>query len=300
MIRLEHLGIAVADAADAVRLFETLLGVTPYKTETVEREGVRTHFLATETTKLELLEALGPDSPVARHLARRGPGLHHVAFEVPDAAATMERLRAGGFTPLSAAPRPGADGKAIFFLHPKQTGGVLVEFCQSVPTPLPAEAGFRCLGAPTAPAVLILPADPAAAEPLLRRLEPAFFALLPDPLPAGDPITRLPAPDRFHVAAEGERVPAALDLARRHPGRVHRLALCNPSPEALTVLTERGLPHPTLLVFSDDAAPGHLTPLRAALPHAALAVLPEDDLPTLFPSLLIRHFGTETSPAESP
>ncbi len=132
MIRLEHIGIAVRDAAAVASLYEQLLGHGPYKAETVEREGVRTHFIQAGTAKLELLEALGPDSPVAKYLERRGEGLHHLAFEVDDIHAEMQRLRDLGFTPLSDEPRPGADGKLIFFLHPKQTHGVLVEFCQSV------------------------------------------------------------------------------------------------------------------------------------------------------------------------
>lgn len=134
MIRLEHIGIAVRDADAITELYEQLLGLRPYKAETVEREGVRTHFLQAGTAKLELLEALGPDSPVAKYLDKRGEGLHHLAFEVADIHAEMQRLRDLGFTPLSDEPRPGADGKLIFFLHPKQTHGVLVEFCQSVNT----------------------------------------------------------------------------------------------------------------------------------------------------------------------
>ena len=119
--------------ADAVaRLYEDLIGAAPYKEETVEREGVRTHFIDAGTTKLELLEALGDESPIAKYLERRGEGLHHLAFEVDDIHAHMQQMRERGYTPLSDEPRPGADGKLIFFLHPKQTHGVLVEFCQSV------------------------------------------------------------------------------------------------------------------------------------------------------------------------
>ena len=134
---LEHLGIAVADASDAVALFERLLSVSPYKAEVVEREGVRTVFFgdggeAGHAPKLELLEALTPDSPVAAFLAKRGPGLHHVAFEVEDIEAEMSRLQGQGFRLLADAPKPGADGKRIVFLHPKSTAGVLVELCQSV------------------------------------------------------------------------------------------------------------------------------------------------------------------------
>lgn len=134
--RLEHLGIAVSDAAEAVALFEKLLGVKPYKVETVEREGVRTYFIgddgeADAAPKLELLEALNHESPVARFIEKRGQGLHHIAFEVDDIEAEMRRLAPLGFQLLSDEANPGADGKSIVFLHPKSTGGVLVELCQS-------------------------------------------------------------------------------------------------------------------------------------------------------------------------
>ena len=133
---LEHIGVAVENAEAVAALYEKLLGGRlygrPYKQETIAHEGVRTHFIQAGAAKLELLEALGPESPVQRFLAKRGEGLHHLAFEVADVQAEMERLRKLGFQPLSDAPRPGADGKLIFFLHPKDTHGVLVEFCQSV------------------------------------------------------------------------------------------------------------------------------------------------------------------------
>ena len=134
---LEHLGIAVADPA-AADLFRVLLGSAPYKAEVVEREGVRTLFFgdrggAGRSPKLELLEALGPESPVAKYLERRGPGLHHVAFEVDNLREEIERLRAAGFEPLSDAPKRGADGKQVVFFHPRSTGGVLVELCEPAP-----------------------------------------------------------------------------------------------------------------------------------------------------------------------
>ena len=128
---LDHLGIAV-DSPAARELFAGLLGAAPYKTETVEREGVRTVFFgdggdARQAPKLELLEALRDDSPVAKYLDKRGPGLHHIAFEVPDLPRAIDRVRALGIRPLADAPKPGADGTEIVFLHPKDTGGVLVE-----------------------------------------------------------------------------------------------------------------------------------------------------------------------------
>ncbi len=132
MQKVEHIGIAVADLAEANALYERLLGVPPYKEETVETEGVRTSFFRTGPTKIELLEATRPDSPIARFLEKRGPGIHHVAFEVRDIRAEMERLRAEGFQLLNDEPRRGADNKLVCFVHPKSAGGVLVELCQSI------------------------------------------------------------------------------------------------------------------------------------------------------------------------
>ena len=135
---LDHVGIAARPEAEA--LFRRLLAAAPYKTETVEREGVATTFFgdggrAGAAPKLELLEPTRPGSPVASFLDKRGPGLHHLAFEVADVEAEMARVRDAGFRLLSDAPRPGADGKRIVFLHPKDTGGVLVELVESVRPP---------------------------------------------------------------------------------------------------------------------------------------------------------------------
>ncbi|NNE71000.1 MAG: methylmalonyl-CoA epimerase [Rhodothermales bacterium] len=128
-MRLEHVGIAVDDVEGMRCVLADVLGRTPYKAETVEAEGVRTLFLEAGGSKLELLEALGPESPIAGFLAKRGPGMHHLAFEVADLAAETERLRALDYQILGQ-PRPGADGKQIVFLHPRGTGRVLVELCQ--------------------------------------------------------------------------------------------------------------------------------------------------------------------------
>lgn len=132
MQKVEHIGIAVRDLAAANALYERLLGVAPYKEEVVEAQGVRTAFFRVGPAKVELLEPTGADSPIARFLERRGPGVHHVAFEVADIGAEMARLRQAGFQLLSEEPQPGADGKLVCFVHPKSAGGVLVELCQSV------------------------------------------------------------------------------------------------------------------------------------------------------------------------
>ena len=132
MIRIDHIGIAVRDLADSNELFRKLLGSAPYKTELVESEHVTTSFFQIGESKIELLEASDPESPIARFIEKRGEGMHHIAFEVQDIRAEIARLEAEGFIPLNREPKPGADNKLVAFLHPKSSNGVLVELCQSV------------------------------------------------------------------------------------------------------------------------------------------------------------------------
>jgi methylmalonyl-CoA/ethylmalonyl-CoA epimerase len=128
-VKLEHIGIAVADIDASLTRFRDLLGAEPYKVEEVLSEGVRTHFFDAGGTKIELLESTAPDSPVARFLEKRGPGLHHLAFASEDIDADWARLEQAGYALIGSGPKPGADGKTIFFVHPKDTEGVLTEFC---------------------------------------------------------------------------------------------------------------------------------------------------------------------------
>jgi methylmalonyl-CoA/ethylmalonyl-CoA epimerase len=132
LTNVEHIGIAVRDLTQANRLFEKLLNVAPYKAETVASENVTTSFFKVNQTKLELLEATDPSSPIAKFIEKKGEGIHHVAFEVDDILAEMERLKGEGFTLLNETPKRGADNKLVCFLHPKGTSGVLVELCQSI------------------------------------------------------------------------------------------------------------------------------------------------------------------------
>lgn len=129
--RLEHIGIAVDDVTNARGVLDQVLRLFPYKVEEVRSEQVRTHFVDAGGAKIELLESLDADSAIGRHLERRGAGLHHLAFEVDDIGAAHERMHASGFRVLNEAPKSGADAKRIFFLHPKDTFGVLVELCSS-------------------------------------------------------------------------------------------------------------------------------------------------------------------------
>ena len=130
MKRIEHLGIAVESLELAIPIYEALLNVTCYKQESVVSEGVKTAFFKVGESKIELLEASLPDSPIAKFIAKNGPGFHHVAFEVDDIDAELARLQKAGFQLIHERSKDGADNKKIAFLHPKATKGLLVELCQ--------------------------------------------------------------------------------------------------------------------------------------------------------------------------
>jgi methylmalonyl-CoA/ethylmalonyl-CoA epimerase len=132
VLRIEHIGIAVSSAQQSIEIFTALLGAAPYKMETVESEGVKTIFFEVGGTKIELLEATHADSPVAKFLEKKGEGIHHIALEVDSLEQEIERLQNLGFSLISATPKTGADNKRIVFLHPKHTGRVLVELCQTI------------------------------------------------------------------------------------------------------------------------------------------------------------------------
>ena len=132
MNKIEHIGIAVKDIGVSNLLFEKLLGVPAYKSEVVESEGVITSFFQTGPNKIELLAATNPDSPIAKFLEKKGEGIHHIAFDVVDIVAEVERLKSEGFVVLNEIPKRGADNKLVVFVHPKSTNGVLVELCQEI------------------------------------------------------------------------------------------------------------------------------------------------------------------------
>jgi methylmalonyl-CoA/ethylmalonyl-CoA epimerase len=132
MSKIEHLGIAVKDLETSSVLYAKLLNTLPYKEEIVESEQVSTMFFKTGETKIELLQALDPNSAIAKFIEKRGEGIHHIAFEVDDIYKEMIRLKEEGFVLLSDTPKRGADNKLIVFLHPKSSGGVLVELCQEI------------------------------------------------------------------------------------------------------------------------------------------------------------------------
>jgi methylmalonyl-CoA/ethylmalonyl-CoA epimerase len=130
MERLEHIGIAVRNLDESNALFAKLLGREHYKIEVIESDGVRTSFFDVAGLKIELLEAITDDSPIAKFIEKRGEGIHHLAFEVNDLEKEMDRQALNGFKPIHDEAKQGADNKRISFLHPKTTNGVLIELCQ--------------------------------------------------------------------------------------------------------------------------------------------------------------------------
>ena len=132
MLKIEHIGIAVSRFETAIPLYEKLLNTSCYKTETVASEQVNTAFFQTGDSKIELLESIREDGVIAKFIEKKGEGIHHIAFEVGDILAEMERLQKEGFVLINKEPKKGADNKWVCFLHPKGTNGVLVELCQEI------------------------------------------------------------------------------------------------------------------------------------------------------------------------
>ena len=130
--KIEHIGIAVKNIKEANKVYEKLLGLAPYKTETVESEGVNTSFFQTGESKIELLQATTSESAIAKFIEKKGEGIHHIAFAVKDINAEIKRLKEEGFTVINEAPKKGADNKLVCFVHPKNTQGVLIELCQEI------------------------------------------------------------------------------------------------------------------------------------------------------------------------
>jgi methylmalonyl-CoA/ethylmalonyl-CoA epimerase len=129
-MHIDHIGIAVEDLEAAVNTYEKLLEGKCYKREIVEDQQVETAFFKTGESKVELLGATSADSVIAKYVTKQGEGIHHVAFEVDDIHAELDRLREEGFTVLNDEPKRGADNKLVAFVHPKDNHGVLVELCQ--------------------------------------------------------------------------------------------------------------------------------------------------------------------------
>jgi methylmalonyl-CoA epimerase len=127
---VDHIGIAVEDLAEAVERYRRVFALEPVHREVVESQGVEEVLFAVGESYVQLLGALGPDTPVGRFLAERGPGVHHIAYRVDDLTAVLEHLRAEGVPLIDEEPRAGARGTQIAFVHPRGTDGVLVELVQ--------------------------------------------------------------------------------------------------------------------------------------------------------------------------
>lgn len=132
MKKIEHIGIAVKDFTISIPLFEKILNTECYKKEFVESENVNTAFFKKGETKIELLESIEIDGVIAKFIDRKGEGIHHIALDVEDIEAEMQRMKSEGFILLNEKPKPGADNKLVCFLHPKGTNGVLIELCQEI------------------------------------------------------------------------------------------------------------------------------------------------------------------------
>jgi len=131
--KIEHIGIAIKDAEKSESIFNVLFNQKPYKKEIVASEMVQTIFYQNGPNKIELLQALSEDSAIAKFIAKKGEGIHHIAFAVDDIVAELARLKAEGFQLINETPKDGADNKLIAFVHPKDTNGVLIELCQEKP-----------------------------------------------------------------------------------------------------------------------------------------------------------------------
>ncbi|MBL0177052.1 MAG: methylmalonyl-CoA epimerase [Ignavibacteria bacterium] len=128
--RIAHIGLAVKDLAAAQRIYETLLGMAPSHVQRVEEQKVDVSSFHVDDTNIELTSGISPESPISKFIEKRGEGIHHVAFEVDDIRAEVERLKAAGVQLIDQQPRMGADNFWVVFIHPKSANGVLVELCQ--------------------------------------------------------------------------------------------------------------------------------------------------------------------------
>jgi methylmalonyl-CoA/ethylmalonyl-CoA epimerase len=126
---IEHLGIAVKSIEEQLPYYEQILGVSCYNIEEVADQKVKTAFFRIGQTKIELLEPTSEDSTIAKFIEKRGEGIHHIAFAVPDVQSALDEAISKGIQPIDKAPRGGAEGLKIAFLHPKSTHGVLTELC---------------------------------------------------------------------------------------------------------------------------------------------------------------------------
>jgi len=127
---IEHIGIAVKDLQASIKFYENVLGLKCYAIEEVKDQKVKTAFFKIGDTKIELLETTDPDGPIGKFIEKKGEGIHHIAFAVDDVEASLKEMETKGVQLIDKQPRKGAEGLNIAFLHPKSTGGVLIELCE--------------------------------------------------------------------------------------------------------------------------------------------------------------------------
>jgi len=132
MKKIEHIGIAVSNLDKANDIYSNILGVGPYKNETVETEGVITSFFKCDNIKIELLQGVTTNNAISKFIEKRGEGIHHIAFEVKNIKSEIKRLKNLGFKIINETPKKGADNKLICFIHPRSTNHVLIELCQKI------------------------------------------------------------------------------------------------------------------------------------------------------------------------
>jgi methylmalonyl-CoA epimerase len=155
ILKVDHVGIAVSSLDAGLRFWHDALGLSLGGTETVAAEGVRVAFLPAGESRVELLEAIRPDSPIGKFIATRGEGIHHITFQVDAIQPVLDRLKARGVALLDDTPRAGAEGTRVAFLHPRAAGGVLVELVEKA-----AGAGRRAAGIHAGDPVLVYLRDP--------------------------------------------------------------------------------------------------------------------------------------------
>jgi methylmalonyl-CoA/ethylmalonyl-CoA epimerase len=127
---IEHIGIAVKNLQEAIKMYESIFGLTCYKIEEIPDQKVRTAFFKIGQTKIELLESTDPQGPVGKFIEKKGEGVHHIAFAVENLAGALTEIEKKGIQLIDKLPRKGAEGFSIAFLHPKSTGSVLLELCE--------------------------------------------------------------------------------------------------------------------------------------------------------------------------
>ena len=127
---IEHIGIAVKNLKEAIKMYECIFGLSCYKIEEISDQKIRTAFFQIGQTKIELLESTDPEGPIGKFIEKKGEGVHHIAFAVENLADTLREVEANGFQLIDKQPRRGTEGLNIAFLHPRSTGGVLLELCE--------------------------------------------------------------------------------------------------------------------------------------------------------------------------